>query len=176
MVCCVFQADGEELVSLAKEVNSSQTGSAKVDELDDKLIKKLAFVSAGDLAPLNAFIGGLAAQEVLKACTGKFMPIIQWLYFDALECLSEEEGGAMLTEEDCAPRNSRYDGQIAVFGSQLQEELAKQRYFLVGAGAIGCELLKNFAMIGLASGEGEVIVTDMDTIEKSNLNRQFLFR
>ncbi|KAK6308641.1 hypothetical protein J4Q44_G00219120 [Coregonus suidteri] len=170
------QADGEELVSLAKEVNSSQTGSAKVEELDDKLIKKLAFVSAGDLAPLNAFIGGLAAQEVLKACTGKFMPMMQWLYFDALECLSEEEGGAMLTEEDCAPRNSRYDGQIAVFGSQLQEELAKQRYFLVGAGAIGCELLKNFAMIGLASGEGEVIVTDMDTIEKSNLNRQFLFR
>uniref|UniRef100_A0A8K9XDC1 E1 ubiquitin-activating enzyme n=1 Tax=Oncorhynchus mykiss TaxID=8022 RepID=A0A8K9XDC1_ONCMY len=170
------QADGEELVSLAKEVNSSQTGSAKVDELDDKLIKKLAFVSAGDLAPINAFIGGLAAQEVMKACTGKFMPMMQWLYFDALECLSEEEGGAMLTEEDCAPRNSRYDGQIAVFGSQLQEELAKQRYFLVGAGAIGCELLKNFAMIGLAGGEGEVIVTDMDTIEKSNLNRQFLFR
>lgn len=48
--------------------------------------------------------------------------------------------------------------------------------FQVGAGAIGCELLKNFAMIGLAAGEGEVIVTDMDTIEKSNLNRQFLFR
>lgn len=46
----------------------------------------------------------------------------------------------------------------------------------VGAGAIGCELLKNFAMVGLAAGEGEVIVTDMDTIEKSNLNRQFLFR
>lgn len=36
--------------------------------------------------------------------------------------------------------------------------------------------MKNFAMIGLAAGEGEVIVTDMDTIEKSNLNRQFLFR
>lgn len=48
--------------------------------------------------------------------------------------------------------------------------------FQVGAGAIGCELMKNFAMIGLAAGEGEVIVTDMDTIEKSNLNRQFLFR
>lgn len=47
----------------------------------------------------------------------------------------------------------------------------------VGAGAIGCELLKNFAMVGLGCGpEGSVTVTDMDTIEKSNLNRQFLFR
>jgi len=47
----------------------------------------------------------------------------------------------------------------------------------VGAGAIGCELLKNFAMIGLGCGEdGAITVTDMDTIEKSNLNRQFLFR
>lgn len=30
------------------------------------------------------------------------MPIMQWLYFDALECLSEEDG-VVLTEEECAP-------------------------------------------------------------------------
>ncbi|XP_033858479.2 ubiquitin-like modifier-activating enzyme 1 [Acipenser ruthenus] len=170
------QSDAEEFVSLCKSLNESLSGSAKQEQLDEGLLKKLAYLAMGDLAPVNAFIGGLAAQEVMKACTGKFMPIMQWLYFDALECLSEEEG-VMLSEEECAPRNCRYDGQIAVFGSKLQEKLSKQRYFLVGAGAIGCELLKNFALIGLASGEGgEVIVTDMDTIEKSNLNRQFLFR
>lgn len=50
------------------------------------------------------------------------------------------------------------------------------KYFVVGAGAIGCELLKNFAMMGLGADGGQVIVTDMDLIEKSNLNRQFLFR
>uniref|UniRef100_A0A8C1TEW3 E1 ubiquitin-activating enzyme n=1 Tax=Cyprinus carpio TaxID=7962 RepID=A0A8C1TEW3_CYPCA len=66
---------------------------------------------------------------LLQACTGKFMPIMQWLYFDAVECLPEAED-AVLTEEECAPRNCRYDGQIAVFGSKLQELLAKQRYFL----------------------------------------------
>lgn len=30
------------------------------------------------------------------------MPIMQWLYFDALECLAEENG-VMLTEEECSP-------------------------------------------------------------------------
>ena len=59
----------------------------------------------------------------------------------------------------------------------FQAKMLKQKYFVVGAGAIGCELLKNFAMVGLgASDEGKIIVTDMDHIEKSNLNRQFLFR
>lgn len=44
-------------------------------------------------------------------------------------------------------------------------------------GAIGCELLKNLAMMGVACGEkGLIKITDMDQIEISNLNRQFLFR
>jgi molybdopterin/thiamine biosynthesis adenylyltransferase len=48
---------------------------------------------------------------------------------------------------------------------------------MIGAGAIGCELLKNFAMLGLGSeDEGEITLTDPDIIELSNLNRQFLFR
>ena len=47
----------------------------------------------------------------------------------------------------------------------------------VGAGAIGCEMLKNWAMMGVSVGpNGHIVVTDMDIIEKSNLNRQFLFR
>jgi molybdopterin/thiamine biosynthesis adenylyltransferase len=48
---------------------------------------------------------------------------------------------------------------------------------MIGAGAIGCELLKNYAMLGLGSGkDGCILLTDPDVIEVSNLNRQFLFR
>jgi len=48
--------------------------------------------------------------------------------------------------------------------------------FVVGAGALGCEFLKMFALLGLSSGPaGTVFVTDDDNIEISNLNRQFLF-
>jgi len=72
---------------------------------------------------------------------------------------------------------SRYDSQIAVFGQEMQQVLLDQKYFLVGAGAIGCEMLKNWALMGVGCGdEGHIHITDMDRIEKSNLSRQFLFR
>lgn len=74
-------------------------------------------------------------------------------------------------------QGSRYDGQVAVFGKQLQEKFENLRVFLVGAGALGCEFLKNFAMMGISTGpHGLLTITDDDTIEKSNLSRQFLFR
>lgn len=143
-------------------------------ELDEKLIKELSYQATGDLNPMAALFGGLAAQEVLKAVSGKFHPIKQWLYLDSLESLPTS---TRRSEELCKPIGSRYDGQIAVFGKEYQEKLGNVRQFLVGAGAIGCEMLKNWAMIGLGVGpKGKITITDMDSIEKSNLNRQFLFR
>ena len=48
---------------------------------------------------------------------------------------------------------------------------------MVGAGALGCELIKAFALMGIGCSEdGKVHVADNDNIEVSNLNRQFLFR
>ncbi|KAF2838946.1 ubiquitin-activating enzyme E1 [Patellaria atrata CBS 101060] len=164
------EADAAEVFQLARGL--ANRGEEKV-ELDEKLIKELSYQARGDIAPMNAFFGGLAAQEVLKSVSGKFHPIVQWLYFDSLESLPTTER----TEESCAPQGSRYDGQIAVFGKEYQSRLANVKQFLVGAGAIGCEMLKNWALMGLATGpEGKITVTDMDQIEKSNLNRQFLFR
>lgn len=125
---------------------------------------------------LSALIGGVVGQEVLTACSGKFMPIKQWFYFDASETLSDTP----LPQEEVSPVGSRYDGQIMVYGKQLQSQLSQLNMFLVGAGAIGCEMIKNWAMMGIScpakGGKGITYVTDMDRIEKSNLSRQFLFR
>ncbi len=124
-----------------------------------------------------------------------------------------------------------------IYSQEVMEELARMRVFVVGAGAIGCELLKNFALLGVGMGRsqnaspaacnhtgthvgvidstsssagsssagsssgstgslwdmissgsveggrkgegrgrGGIVLTDMDSIERSNLNRQLLFR
>jgi ubiquitin-activating enzyme E1 len=64
-----------------------------------------------------------------------------------------------------------------VFGSNLQRNLEDAKVFIVGSGALGCEFLKNLALMGVSCGEqGKLTITDDDVIEKSNLTRQFLFR
>ena len=164
-------ADAETVIKIAKEV-AKRAGMET--ELDSKVVRELSYQARGDLNPMAAFFGGLAAQEVLKAVSSKFSPVKQWLYLDSLESLpsSVERSEAL-----CQPVGSRYDGQIAVFGQAFQEKLSNVNEFLVGAGAIGCEMMKNFAMTGLGTGEkGRVTITDNDAIERSNLNRQFLFR
>lgn len=169
--------DSRRFVDVARRINDSLPAgvAAKVDEVDEKLLATFSHVCRGRLNPVDATMGGVVAQEVMKACSEKFSPIVQWLYFDATECLPDD--CAHLTTDQCAPTGSRYDGQVAVFGREFQKKVGALRYFVVGAGAIGCELLKNFAMMGVGAGpDGQIYVTDMDLIEKSNLNRQFLFR
>lgn len=171
------EEDALKIVKLTKSlVSKFPDYFESEDDLNVDLIKQFSYGARGDLPGMVAFYGGLLAQEVLKACSGKFVPIKQWLYFDSLESLPESEEYPR-TEETCKPINSRYDNQIAVFGLEFQKKIANLKIFLVGSGAIGCEMLKNWAMMGIATGpDGKIFITDNDTIEKSNLNRQFLFR
>eukprot|EP01104_Vermistella_antarctica_P020279 TRINITY_DN861_c0_g1_i2.p1 TRINITY_DN861_c0_g1~~TRINITY_DN861_c0_g1_i2.p1 ORF type:complete len:865 (-),score=258.73 TRINITY_DN861_c0_g1_i2:739-3333(-) len=163
-----------EVVASATRLNEQYK---LVDEIDGKLITTLAFTAKGNLNPMAAAIGGIVAQEVLKGCTNKFTPLKQWLYFDAVEVLPEpEEGAEALPASLFEPEGNRYDGQVVCIGKDVHRKLTQLNYFLVGAGAIGCEMMKNWAMLGLGSDGGQITVTDMDVIEKSNLNRQFLFR
>ncbi|KAF6002095.1 E1 ubiquitin-activating protein [Cyanidiococcus yangmingshanensis] len=146
----------------------------EVQEKHEALVRAFVRTANGELAPMASILGGIAAQEVLKAVTGKFTPIHQIFSFNALEALPTP----LPSEAECAPRGCRYDGQIAVLGRPLQETIHELAYFCVGAGAIGAELLKCWACmgLGLADHKGLIAITDMDTIERSNLNRQFLFR
>ena len=53
-----------------------------------------------------------------------------------------------------------------------QEILKKSRILVAGCGALGNEIVKNLAMLGI----GNICVADMDKVEKSNLTRSILLR
>ncbi|XP_061762844.1 ubiquitin-like modifier-activating enzyme 6 isoform X1 [Nerophis ophidion] len=164
--------DADLLLKLTEEINATLRNKAPMDA---ELVQWLSRTARGTLPPLAAAVGGLASQEVLKAITGKFAPLQQWFYLDAIEVVKPLR---TLPADEFLPRGDRYDGLRACIGESLCEKLHKLRVFMVGCGAIGCEMLKNFALlgVGLTKSLGEVCITDPDLIEKSNLNRQFLFR
>jgi len=124
------------------------------------------------------FFGGVVCQEALKGCSGKYTPVKQWMFYDTQETLPDKflemkEEGFVASED-----NKKYSKIVSVIGREIQGQLRRLKLFVVGAGAIGCEVLKTLAQMGVATGtsDGIIHLTDLDTIERSNLSRQFLFR
>ena len=142
-----MQEDSNELLKLVGDLAAQQPEVIGQDAaVDEEVILELSNQARGDIPGMVAFFGGLVAQEVLKASSGKFTPIKQFLYFDSLESLPDAENFPR-NAETTKPIQSRYDNQIAIFGLDFQKRIANLKLFLVGSGAIGCEMLKNWACL-----------------------------
>lgn len=115
---------------------------------------------------LGCLIGGILANEVIKI-TGKYTPLSQELLFDYSDLYGKEFFKTSQVEYDI----------LSNFDRELITSMRNKYIFMVGCGALGCELSKNLGMMGFCKTKNSLLtITDMDTIELSNLNRQFLFR
>ena len=162
--------DAQELISICEQIFSrmERNGDFALEYIDKNLIEKVSFYSSTELPGLCSIVGGLIANEVIKM-TGKGKPSLGWCHLDFLELLENSTATVSVKE-------SRYKHQESIFGSHLQDTIEKSKVLLVGAGALGCEYLKHFVQMGFSVSGGEIVVTDMDNIELSNLTRQFLFQ
>ncbi len=113
-----------------------------IDTFENNIFTKFNYENDENIASVSV-MGSIVASETIKLITNKYTPISQ--FFDW-----EEDG---------------------ITGS-YKDKISDSEWFVVGSGAIGCELLKNLAYLNVK----KIKITDPDTIEKSNLSRQFLFR
>ena len=154
-------------------VQNIREENADFDKLFEKTIRNLSLWSRIQISPIASFLGGIIAQEIIK-CTGKFLPLNQWFWCNFNWVIERLEG-----KIDRTLNGTRYDDQIAIFGKEIQKKIENSNIFMIGAGALGCEYLKIFSSMGIATNKNKkynVTVTDNDNIVLSNLNRQFLFR
>lgn len=64
----------------------------------------------------------------------------------------------------------KYSRQILLFGEEGQEKLKKAKVLVAGAGGLGSPVSTYLAIAGV----GKIILADFDSVDPSNLNRQFL--
>jgi len=115
-----------------------------------------------ELISVVSLMGSIVASEAIKLVTNKYLPINQWFTWFDSSLLPKQE-------PDFTAARTAYG---FLWGTEFENKLSSSRWFMVGSGAIGCEHLKNLAYMNVE----EILLTDPDHIEKSNLNRQFLFR
>ncbi|MES1917819.1 MAG: hypothetical protein MHM6MM_009525, partial [Cercozoa sp. M6MM] len=128
--CVQFAKD---IMAKHKEQNGKQENAAIVlDEIDEKVVRLTALYARAELVGFTAFLGGVVAQEIVKA-TGKYTPVQQWLHTDAFELVPDKAVRADARE----PAESRYQWQVAVLGQEAQRRIANGKFFVVGAGALG---------------------------------------
>jgi adenylyltransferase/sulfurtransferase len=72
---------------------------------------------------------------------------------------------------DMLPGDDRFE-RFRLIGWWDQSKLASAKVLVVGAGALGNEIIKNLALLGV----GNILIADLDRIENSNLSRSVLYR
>ena len=73
--------------------------------------------------------------------------------------------------DDPAERDDRFH-RFKLIGWWDQDKLARAKIVVIGAGALGNEIVKNLALLGI----GNLFIADKDRIENSNLSRSVLYR
>jgi len=150
--CLPCAKDVDTLFLISSKLNAEakeEEDRFSVEAINKDLITAVSASAGTNFRPIISIISGIAALEVIKF-TGKFMPIRQWFHYDCFDALPG-----------------------------LQPTLDRGRNWhtlVVGAGAVGCELLALLHSLEIGSGTGSISVVDDGAVSYPTLCTHSLFR
>jgi len=115
-----------------------------------------------ELISIVSIIGSITVSETIKLVSNNYIPISQWFSWTDDSLIPKDK------PLNYFESNTTYG---LFYGLELENKLIESKWLLVGAGAIGCEHLKNLAFMNIKN----IIITDYNIIKDTNINNQFLF-
>lgn len=128
------------------------------EDRDTRFYTRFANTWQDKVPPMYSLFSSIAAMEAAKALTHHFAPLL-----NQFQVVNELWQGAV--SESIDSKNIY----------RALESLSSSNIYLIGAGAVGCEVLKNLALMKAATKGGLIKLYDDDTVGESNLHRQLLF-
>jgi hypothetical protein len=111
--------------------------------IDHAAVREFAREQGAVIAPTCAALGGVVAHEAVKAFARCFRPLSQFFTFASVEPVP--------LKCPYRPIGDRYDPYRHGFGNDAQTEQQRLEYLLIGLGAVGCEQLEIWAVMGVGS-------------------------
>lgn len=129
--------DANKFVEVALPQIKLIAGNQEEEDEFRKFAFEFALTADSELPVMGAYLGGMVAQEALKALTNKYYPIKQLFTLHFKELLPELPPQEELHKLHIKETDDFYNTKVTL-GEATFSELEKSNVFIIGAGAIGC--------------------------------------
>ena len=154
---------------LSKSKDEGNRWAVNLQKLDKSFMEKVFKYSRFYFTPFTCFFGGIVSEEIIKY-TGLYKPSSQWIFFNFLE-LIEEDNIDVIKNENEIKSEIKNDNKIIeeekgniesfiLFGKNKLDELKNINILIIGLNDVGYEILKIFIMLDLLGPKGNIIILD----------------
>ena len=165
-----------KILSKAKEEGSRW--ALNLQKIDKNFLEKIFKFSRFYFTPFTCFFGGIASEEIIKY-TGLYKPSSQWIYFNFLELIDDNNIDEYLNDINnniiANKENNNIDKisneeknnieSFILFGKKRIDKLKELNILIIGLNDVGYEILKILIMLGLIDSDKKIIIIDDNKFE-----------